>query len=153
MYKEESDNKLNEKFTIGNNNITKKFKIIKEKDKKNIPKNPILPKKSKKKLFIPVTIDRDSETKEIFIKPENPRNILIEKNEIPAEKNDDQNKTEEIKNEEDPQIAVCNSKEKRNWKSWSPQEKILFYEIIANGGNYSSLQKLFKTMNNVSKNI
>ena len=63
------------------------------------------------------------------------------------------NKTEEIKNEEDPQIAVCNSKEKRNWKSWSPQEKILFYEIIANGGNYSSLQKLFKTMNNVSKNI
>lgn len=150
MYKEESDNKLNEKFTIENNNITKKFKIIKEKDKKSIPKNPILPKKNKRKLFVPVTINRESETKEIFIKPENPRNILIEKNEITAEKNDDQNKNEEIKNEEDPQIAVCTSKEKRNWKSWSPQEKILFYEIIANGGNYSSLQKLFKTMNNVS---
>jgi phage tail sheath gpL-like len=40
-------------------------------------------------------------------------------------------------------------KEKRNWKSWSPQEKILFYEIIASGGNYGSLQKLFKTMNDV----
>ena len=25
----------------------------------------------------------------------------------------------------------------------------MFYELIANGGNYSSLQKLFKTMNDV----
>ena len=61
---------------------------------------------------------------------------------------------------EEGQISPTNSKEKetskeikekRNWKSWSPQEKILFYEIIANGGNYSSLQKLFKTMNDVRK--
>ena len=61
---------------------------------------------------------------------------------------------------EESQVSPTNSKEKekenlkeikekRNWKSWSPQEKILFYEIIANGGNYSSLQKLFKTMNDV----
>ena len=42
------------------------------------------------------------------------------------------------------------SKKKKEWKSWSPQEKILFYEIIANGGNYGSLQKLFKTVNDVS---
>ena len=41
------------------------------------------------------------------------------------------------------------NKRKKDWQSWSPQEKILFYEIIANGGNYSSLQKLFKTMNDV----
>ena len=27
----------------------------------------------------------------------------------------------------------------------------MFYELIANGGNYSSLQKLFKTMNDVNK--
>ncbi len=40
-------------------------------------------------------------------------------------------------------------KKKKDWKSWSPQEKELFYEAIANGGNYSSLQKLFKTMNDV----
>jgi hypothetical protein len=40
-------------------------------------------------------------------------------------------------------------KKKKDWKSWSPQEKELFYEAIANGGNYSSLQKLFKNMNNV----
>lgn len=41
------------------------------------------------------------------------------------------------------------TKRKKDWRSWSSQEKIHFYEIIANGGNYSSLQKLFKTMNDV----
>jgi hypothetical protein len=40
-------------------------------------------------------------------------------------------------------------KRKKDWKSWSSQEKELFYEAIANGGNFSSLQKLFKTMNDV----
>ena len=54
------------------------------------------------------------------------------------------------KNQEEPHLALSTLKEKRNWKSWSPQEKMLFYEIIANVVNYSSLQKLFKTMNNVS---
>ena len=39
------------------------------------------------------------------------------------------------------------SNKKKDWKSWSSQEKLLFYKIIANGGNYTSLQKLFKTMN------
>ena len=41
-------------------------------------------------------------------------------------------------------------KKKKEWKSWSSQEKELFYEAIANGVNYSSLQKLFKNMNNVN---
>ena len=66
------------------------------------------------------------------------------------------NQVEQKVSSEEGQISPSNSKEnlkeikeKRNWKSWSPQEKILFYEIIANGGNYSSLQKLFKTMNDV----
>ena len=52
--------------------------------------------------------------KGIFIKQENPLNILIEKNEITAEKNDDLNKKEEIKNERDPQAAIRTSKEKQN---------------------------------------
>lgn len=38
---------------------------------------------------------------------------------------------------------------KKDWSTWSTQEKIHFYEIIANGGNFTSLQKLFKTMNYV----
>jgi hypothetical protein len=42
-------------------------------------------------------------------------------------------------------------KKKKDWKSWSSAEKELFYEAIANGGNYTSLQKLFKTMNDVTK--
>lgn len=42
-----------------------------------------------------------------------------------------------------------NRKKKKEWISWSTQEKELFYEAIANGGNYSSLQKLFKNMNDV----
>jgi hypothetical protein len=63
------------------------------------------------------------------------------------------NNSEQKSNIDEVQNTSSNAKEnkeKRNWKSWSPQEKLLFYEIIANGGNYSSLQKLFKTMNDVS---
>lgn len=41
-------------------------------------------------------------------------------------------------------------KRKKDWKSWSLTEKILFYEVIAKGGNHSSLQKLFETMKEVS---
>lgn len=41
-------------------------------------------------------------------------------------------------------------KRKKEWKSWSLNEKLLFYEIIANGANHSSLQKLFKNMTDVN---
>ena len=41
------------------------------------------------------------------------------------------------------------TKKKKDWISWSLNEKLLFYEAIANGGNYTSLQKLFKNMNDV----
>ena len=41
------------------------------------------------------------------------------------------------------------TKKKKDWKSWSSTEKELFYEAIANGANYCSLQKLFKNMNDV----
>ena len=75
---------------------------------------------------------------------------MIKEKEIIKQKNED-NKNEEkesiIQKEKQPQ-------RKKEWKSWSSQEKLMFYELIANGGNYSSLQKLFKTMNDVRiKNI
>lgn len=46
-------------------------------------------------------------------------------------------------------IKLSNAKKKKEWKSWSLSEKELFYEAIANGANYTSLQKLFKNMNDV----
>ncbi len=66
-----------------------------------------------------------------------PRNYDLESNDTFNNDNDDQYDHESYK------------KKKKDWKSWSSQEKELFYEAIANGGNYTSLQKLFKTMNDV----
>ncbi|MCQ2817219.1 MAG: hypothetical protein MJ252_08145 [archaeon] len=66
-----------------------------------------------------------------------------------------QNQTEIIDIEQKQNIPQHKRKtnevnnKKKDWCTWSAQEKLLFYEIIANGGNYSSLQKLFKTMNYV----
>ena len=81
---------------------------------------------------------------------EEKKNDKIEKTNIIQPNNAEQkNNIDEAQN---TSSNLKENKEKRNWKSWSPQEKILFYEIIANGGNYSSLQKLFKTMNDVSIN-
>ena len=57
--------------------------------------------------------------------------------------------TENYKKEENKKIKEKQPQRKKEWKSWSSQEKLMFYELIANGGNYSSLQKLFKTMNDV----
>jgi hypothetical protein len=63
------------------------------------------------------------------------------------------NFTNELKEiENDDMIIDMNDndkKKKKDWKSWSSQEKELFYEAIANGGCASSLQKLFKGMNDV----
>lgn len=64
----------------------------------------------------------------------------------PYQCEDDQLDPKEIELDLQPKAAI---KRKKDWRSWSSQEKIHFYEIIANGGNYSSLQKLFKTMNDV----
>ena len=75
---------------------------------------------------------------------------IIKEKETIKQKNEDYKKEENetiIQKEKQPQ-------RKKEWKSWSSQEKLMFYELIANGGNYSSLQKLFKTMNDVRiKNI
>ena len=157
MHKEESDNKINEKNKSENNIINTKVKIPKE--KKSSQKNTTTPKKAKKKVHFSNTKEKDKDTtsKNNIIKSKVPplveekKNEKIEKTNILQENINDQ-KT----NIEDVQNASPNTKEnkeKRNWKSWSPQEKFLFYEIIANGENYSSLQKLFKTMNDVSINI
>ena len=154
MHKEESDSKINEKNTTENNILNSKTKLTKE--KKISQKNSVTPKKAKKKVqfFNTKEKEKDTNQKSNIIKAKVPplveekKNDKIEKPNIIQENNTEQkNNTEEVQNTS-PNLKE--NKEKRNWKSWSPQEKILFYEIIANGGNYSSLQKLFKTMNDVS---
>ena len=131
MHKEESDNKINEKNSPENNNMNPKVKLPKE---KKIPKRIQQHPKNRKKKSIFQKKKNDKIEKTNIIQPNNAE----QKNNIDEAQNTSSNLKE--------------NKEKRNWKSWSPQEKILFYEIIANGGNYSSLQKLFKTMNDVSIN-
>ena len=157
MHKEESDNKINEKNPSENSIINTKVKIPKE--KKSSQKNTTTPKKAKKKVHFSNTKEKgkDTTSKNNIIKSKSPplveekKNEKIEKTDILQANNSEQKtKIEEVQN---TSSNTKENKEKRNWKSWSPQEKILFYEIIANVENYSSLQKLFKTMNDVSINV
>ena len=168
MHKENSDTtKTPDKFLVENSLLTQKAKPQKE---KKTPKvlSPT-PKKTKKKVHFSNSKETEKEPekeneKEKILPPKgpqmkqkNPTSQILKK----SEKGEDSdspvpNQQEQKVSSEECQISPSNSKEnlkeikeKRNWKSWSPQEKILFYEIIANGGNYSSLQKLFKTMNDV----
>ena len=154
MHKEESDNKINEKNKSENNIINTKVKPTKE--KKISQKNSSSPKKPKKKIHFSNSKEKDKDTGpknniiKLIVPPlcEEKKNDKIEETNITQADN-----AEQKNNMDEPQNTLSNlkeNKEKRNWKSWSPQEKILFYEIIANGGNYSSLQKLFKKMNDVS---
>jgi hypothetical protein len=156
MHKEESDNKMNEKNSPENTNMNQKVKLTKE--KKISQKSSVTPKKAKKKVQIYTAKEKEKDTsqKSNIIKSKGPP-LVEEKNEkmektniIPVNNREQKINVEEAQNAS-PNIKE--NKEKRNWKSWSPQEKFLFYEIIANGGNYSSLQKLFKTMNDVSISI
>ena len=154
MHKEESDNKINEKNSSENNIINTKVK--QQKEKKVSQKNSSSPKKPKKKIHFSNTKEKDKDTGpknniiKLIVPPlcEEKKNDKIEETTNPQVDN-----SEQKNNIDEPQNTLSNlkeNKEKRNWKSWSPHEKILFYEIIANGGNYSSLQKLFKKMNDVS---
>ena len=154
MHKEESDNKINEKNSSENNIINTKVKPTKE--KKISQKNSSSPKKPKKKIQFSNSKEKDKDTGpknniiKLIVPPlcEKKKNDKIEETNITQADN-----AEQKNNMDEPQNTLSNlkeNKEKRNWKSWSLQEKILFYEIIANGGNYSSLQKLFKKMNDVS---
>ena len=154
MHKEESDNKINEKNSSENNIINTKVKPPKE--KRVSQKNSSSPKKPKKKIHFSNSKEKDKDTGpknniiKLIVPPlcEEKKNDKFEETTIPQVDN-----AEQKNNIDEPQNTLSNlkeNKEKRNWKSWSHQEKILFYEIIANGGNYSSLQKLFKKMNDVS---
>ena len=164
MNKDDSEPKPSDKFIVENSLLTQKTKPQKE---KKLPKvaSPT-PKKIKKKVQFSNSkeVEKDSEKEKII----SPKASQINKKSqiqspIPKKTEKGEEATSPLLNpveqkvpSEEGQISPSNSKEnlkeikeKRNWKSWSPQEKILFYEIIANGGNYSSLQKLFKTMNDV----
>lgn len=154
MHKEESDNKINEKNSSENNIFNTKVKPPKE--KKISQKNSSPSKKLKKKIHFSNSKEKDKDTgpKNNIIKLIVPPLCEEKKNDKIEEANITQaDNIEQKNNMDEPQNSLSNlkeNKEKRNWKSWSLQEKILFYEIIANGGNYSSLQKLFKKMNDVS---
>ena len=170
MHKEDLEHKVSDKFIVENSLFPQKAKPPKEKKPPKV--SSPTPKKIKKKVHFSNTkeVEKDDE-KEKNLPPKNfqpkPKNNPQSPTPKKSEKIDEGASTvlnpveqkEKISSEEG-QISPTNSKEKetskeikekRNWKSWSPQEKILFYEIIANGGNYSSLQKLFKTMNDVRK--
>ena len=167
MHKENSDTtKTPDKFLVENSLLTQKTKP--QKEKKTPKVSSPTPKRNKKKVHFSnskeTEKDLEKEKEKILppkgpqLKQKNPPSQILKK----SEKGEDSdspvpNQQEQKISSEEGQISPSNSKEnlkeikeKRNWKSWSPQEKILFYEIIANGGNYSSLQKLFKTMNDVS---
>jgi hypothetical protein len=83
--------------------------------------------------------------------------IAPENSEINNDNNEQLDKMEKGLNEIDENIdetvsgLLEKNKKKKDWKSWSLTEKVLFYEAIANGANYSSLQKLFKNMKEVNK--
>ena len=166
MHKEDSEPKTPDKFIVENSLFNQKVKPPKE---KKLPKvSSPTPKKIKKKVHFSNSkeVEKDEEKEKIIptknsqIKQKiNPQSPIPKKSEKTEEGASPVLLEQKVASEES-QVSPTNSKEKekenlkeikekRNWKSWSPQEKILFYEIIANGGNYSSLQKLFKTMNDV----
>ena len=169
MHKEDLDTKIGDKFLVENTLLTQKVKPQKEKKIQKV--SSPTPKKLKKKVHFSNTkepekdLDKEKDKEKILQQKNNQIRPKIPQTQIPkkSEKTDENespvlNKIEQKISSEEGQNSPTNSKEnlkeikeKRNWKSWSPQEKILFYEIIANGGNYSSLQKLFKTMNDVRK--
>ena len=170
MQKEDFAPKPSDKFIIENSLFSQKAKP--PKDKKPPKVSSPTPKKIKKKVHFSNSkeVEKDDEKeknippKNAQIKPKtNPQSPVPKKSEKTEESLTpviNQAEPKEKISQEEEQISPTNSKEKenlkeikekRNWKSWSSEEKILFYEIIANGGNYSSLQKLFKTMNDVRK--
>ena len=167
MHKEDLDTKIGDKFLVENTLLTQKVKPQKEKKTQTV--SSPTPKKLKKKVHFSNTkepekdLDKEKEKEKILqqknnqIKQKLPQTQIQKKLEK-TEENESPvlNQLEQKISSEEGQNSPSNSKEnlkeikeKRNWKSWSPQEKILFYEVIASGGNYGSLQKLFKTMNDV----
>jgi hypothetical protein len=144
----------NAELTFGRSPIKTPRSILKGSTNQNFPQNKTLSRINKreeradstKSLINPETCQNNLKKRKeaVMVKLDtNKREILPQRNLAPKlfeEELDDQN-------ENDPESY---KKKKKDWKSWSLQEKELFYEAIANGGNYSSLQKLFKNMNDVS---
>ena len=137
----EQNNSLN----LNTIDIFKKEKVRKEEEKELNIKTP-------KKIISKSNIKSDN----------NIKNNIINKIDVPPYKSKDSHnekiikekeniikQKENYKKEENQTIKEKQPQRKKEWKSWSSQEKLMFYELIANGGNYSSLQKLFKTMNDV----
>ena len=129
MHKEESDNKINEKNSSENNIINTKVKPPKE--KRVSQKNSSSPKKPKKKIHFSNSKEKDKDTGpknniiKLIVPPlcEEKKNDKFEETTIPQVDN-----AEQKNNIDEPQNTLSNlkeNKEKRNWKSWSPQEKIL----------------------------
>ena len=166
MHKEDLEHKVSDKFIVENSLFSQKAKPPKEKKPPKV--SSPTPKKIKKKVHFSNSkeVEKDEEKEKIIptknsqIKQKINAQSLIPKKSEKTEEGASPVLLEQKVASEESQVSPTNSKEKekenlkeikekRNWKSWSPQEKILFYEIIANGGNYSSLQKLFKTMNDV----
>ena len=169
MHKEDFDTKIPDKFYVENSPLNQKAKPQKEKKPPKV--SSPTPKKIKKKVHFSNSKDVEKDTdkekekeKEKILQQKNNQikqklpQTQIQKKLEKTEENESPvlNQLEQKISSEEGQNSPSNSKEnlkeikeKRNWKSWSPQEKILFYEIIASGGNYGSLQKLFKTMNDV----
>jgi hypothetical protein len=70
------------------------------------------------------------------------------KQRIPLNDEDNEN-IEDIGSEVEEEVNEGTAKKKKDWNSWTLNEKLLFYQAIASGGNYTSLQKLFQNMNDV----
>ena len=134
-------------FNINTNESYNTKKEIKNEEKTLNPKTP-------KKIIQKSNIETEES--------QNIKNNIINKIDVPPFKSKEEEtskkekeniikETENYKKEENKKLKEKQPQRKKEWKSWSSQEKLMFYELIANGGNYSSLQKLFKTMNDVNK--
>lgn len=87
----------------------------------------------------------------------NVENTNLDENKQNHKSNDESSDTNsELSKSEESSNSKTNKNKKRDrkrkvWDSWSREEKVLFYEAIANGSSGArSLQNLFKTMNEVS---
>ena len=152
----EKDNKIN---LLDFENNLKKNQIEKDKEMNNIIKN-IIPEINEKNLKDKIKkncLDTKMEnnlkldTNKILLPPNinnKIKDIFIKK--IKNEDNDNYEENIDLNLEDSDYLKSSNAKKKKEWKSWSLSEKELFYEAIANGANYSSLQKLFKNMNDVN---
>ena len=145
MHKEDSETKSPDKFIVENSLLNQKAKPPKEKKPSKV--SSPTPKKIKKKVHFSNTkeVEKDEEKEKIILQKNtqiktknNPQSPIPKKSEKPEDNVLPVLAEQKVSSEDSPTNSkekenLKEIKEKRNWKSWSPQEKILFYEIIANG--------------------